>query len=200
MQFREHRYLNLKFLDLWKDSEPRIAELENARKKLLGLKNRRFLMLPILRTMGGNMNIVRITLIVIIVVSYCFFITGCGKEEAPEASEASKPPEAPPEHSGVQLELVTFKWMMDGDTGIVEGEVKNISSNPLNDVFTVVRFLDEDGVEIASAEAGIDSSELAAGETSAFITLAQFEGPEVKDVTLEFKIFGGAVIPHVHRE
>jgi hypothetical protein len=146
------------------------------------------------------MKIVRITLAVMIAVSCGFLGAGCGSGEEPEAADTPAPSGTPPEHSGAQLELSAFKWEKDGEFAIVEGQVKNISSSPLNDVFTMVRFLDKDGVQIAGAEAGIDSSELAPGQTSTFTTLAEFEGPEVKEVTIEFKFFEGAVIPHVSRD
>jgi len=95
----------------------------------------------------------------------------------------------------IKLEVESWTWRTEHGFAIVEGEVKNISEERLNDVEVIVRFYTDDRVFITSASAMIDYQPILSNQTSAFTAYATYN-PEMKSANIEFKELMGTKIYH----
>ncbi len=95
--------------------------------------------------------------------------------------------------SSYQLEMVS--WRCSKETGYVRvnGEVRNISGEPLEDVEVVASFSSADGTLVKSGSALIDFNPLLPGQSSAFEARAE-DDPEVSDCNVAFRKLGGGEI------
>ncbi len=75
----------------------------------------------------------------------------------------------------------------------VNGEVRNISNEPLEDVEVVAGFRSADGRLVKSGSALIDFNPLLPGQSSAFEARAE-DDPEVSDCNVAFRKPGGEEI------
>jgi hypothetical protein len=75
----------------------------------------------------------------------------------------------------------------------VEGQVKNIGSEPLRHVTAVATWYSSDGTFIKSDDAVIDYDPILPGQTSPFKTISS-SNPAMSKFTVEFKeLFGAAI-------
>jgi hypothetical protein len=87
-----------------------------------------------------------------------------------------------------------------GGYHIVEGQVQNISNEPLKNVMAVATWYDEGGHFIKSDDAMIEYNPILAGQTSPFKTMSS-SNPAMAKYTVQFKVlFGGAVPTEDRRE
>ena len=94
---------------------------------------------------------------------------------------------------GPALELVNSSWHEESGYAIFEGQVKNISSSPLENVEAVVSFYDGGGGFITSSDALIDFNPILPGQTSPFKVM-KTENPAMKKAGVEFKhLMGGSI-------
>jgi hypothetical protein len=106
------------------------------------------------------------------------------KEPAGESSAAAPAP---------ALKLMSWHWGKSYDHAITEGQVKNVSSAPLEHVAAVVVFKTKDGTFITSDEALIDYDPLLPGQTSPFKVHTRFN-PAMQTASLDFKrMYGGSI-------
>ena len=106
------------------------------------------------------------------------------------SSEVTKP-SVP---TGPQLELVRYAWQIEYGFAILEGQVRNISSEPLKNVAAVASFYDSNGGFITSSDTLIDYNPILPGQTSPFKVMAT-ENPAMKKARVEFKELLGGTIP-----
>jgi len=93
-----------------------------------------------------------------------------------------------------ELELLALTGYQSGDLYYVEGEVKNISDEPLEWVEAVVSVYDSQGSFLASGRAYIDAStSLQPGQTSPFSVLLLYK-PDMADPKVQF-MSSGRIIP-----
>ncbi len=118
-------------------------------------------------------------------------VYGCGSADVAPRARPSVRAGAP----AIHLELLAFKSTKDGDFGIAEGQVKNVSAAPLQDVVAIVSFMDEQGAVITTAETTIDATTLGAGEVSKFAVMTdQLKNAKLSTASIRFKLFGGAFL------
>ena len=100
----------------------------------------------------------------------------------------AEPPAAP------QLELKGFSWHTEYGYAILEGQVTNVSSQPLKNVTAVASFYDAKGGFITSSEALIEYNPILPGQTSPF-SVGTTENPAMEKAAVDFKDLLGGTIP-----
>ena len=113
------------------------------------------------------------------------------KASAPAAASAPAPPPEPT----FQLTLISSKGYESEGGGyhIVEGQVKNISDQPLKNVTAVSTWFDKDGGFIKSDDAIVEYNPILPGQTSPFKTMSS-TNPAMSKYTVNFKtLFGGTL-------
>jgi hypothetical protein len=93
-----------------------------------------------------------------------------------------------------QLALVAYSWSTESGYAILEGQVKNISSQSLQNVTAVASFYDANGGFITTSDALIDYNPILPGQTSPFKVM-KTENPAMKKANVEFKYLMGGSIP-----
>ena len=96
---------------------------------------------------------------------------------------------------GPSLELVSSNWHTESGYAIFEGQVKNISTAPLENVDAVVTFYDSAGGFITSSDALIDFNPILPGQTSPFKVM-KTENPAMHKAGVAFKHLMGGSIEH----
>jgi len=116
-----------------------------------------------------------------------------GANVAPPAVGSPAPTARPTVPEQPPLELVKFAWRTEYGYAILEGQVKNISSQPLRDVTAVASFYDANGGFITSADTLIAYNPVLPGQTSPFKVMAT-ENPAMHKAGVQFKeLLGGAI-------
>jgi hypothetical protein len=95
--------------------------------------------------------------------------------------------------SSYKLEIVSLRCSKEGGYVRVNGEVRNISSEPLENVEVVASFSSADGTLVKSGSALIDFNPLLPGQSSAFEARAE-DDPEVSNCNYIFRKLGGEEI------
>jgi len=109
-------------------------------------------------------------------------------------------PDPPPPSGAPQLALLssTDNLSSGGTFVTVEGQVKNISSEPLENVVAVVTWFTQAGDFVIFDEALIELRPILSGETSLFRMLTSTD-PTMATFTVSFKEFFGGSIPFEDR-
>lgn len=94
-----------------------------------------------------------------------------------------------------RLELLASNGELGEHYSKVNGQVKNLTAEPFDNIKVVVTWLAADGTFIVSDSALIDYRPLMPGQTSPFSTITS-TNPLMKKYRLEFTTFRGAVIGH----
>jgi hypothetical protein len=92
------------------------------------------------------------------------------------------------------LELVSYSWHIESGLAILEGQVTNISSQPLRRVQVVASFYDADGGFITSETTHIEYDPVLPGQTSPFRAY-QTQNPAMNKAAVAFKHSSGDSIP-----
>jgi len=114
--------------------------------------------------------------------------------QAARATTATTTPTPSPEPTH-QLALISSKGYESDGGGyhIVEGQVKNISNEPLQNVTAVATWFDKDGGFIKSDNAIVEYNPILPGQTSPFKTMSS-TNPAMSKYAVEFKtLFGGTL-------
>ena len=88
---------------------------------------------------------------------------------------------------------------MESGYAIFEGQVKNISSSPLENVDAVVTFYDSAGGFITSSDALIDFNPILPSQTSPFKVM-KTENPAMRKAGVEFRHLMGGPIAYRNAE
>ena len=115
----------------------------------------------------------------------------------PRKPNPSSPKPRPPPKPVVQpakLVLITWAWREESGFAIVEGEVKNVSSENLRNVEAVVGFYTAAGKFITSDSSLLDYNPILPGQTSPFKVMAGYN-PKMHTAKLRFKKMWGGTIP-----
>ncbi len=119
-----------------------------------------------------------------------------GKMIMPTTTSPGSYSSEPSSHTeGPSLELVSSRWYKESGYAIFEGQVKNISSSPLESVEAVATFYDSAGGFITSSDALIDFNPILPGQTSPFKVM-KTENPAMQKAGVEFKHFSGGSIEY----
>jgi hypothetical protein len=92
------------------------------------------------------------------------------------------------------LELLKYTWHIEYGYAILEGQVKNISSEHLRNVNAAASFYDASGGFITSSHTLIDFNPVLPGQTSPFKVMTR-QNPAMKKAGVEFKYLMGGTIP-----
>ncbi len=125
-----------------------------------------------------------------IVVEYGSASRGALGRDRPTTTTAPAPQAVPP------LELLASNGTIGHGYHTVEGQVKNVSSEPLDNVKVVVSWFTKDGTFVKKDDALIDYRPLLPGQTSPFSSMAS-SNPAMTGFRVEFTTFRGAVLEHV---
>jgi hypothetical protein len=91
------------------------------------------------------------------------------------------------------LRLESFSWSISYNYATAEGEVTNVSSEPLKNVQAMGKFYTKDETFITSADAMIDYNPILPGQTSPFKVMAT-HNPAMDTCRISFKeLFGGSI-------
>jgi hypothetical protein len=119
--------------------------------------------------------------------------TSSSSSSSESQSTYTPPSPAPPE--GPKLALLSSSGI-ESETGsyyYIQGQVKNISSEPLKSVMAVGTWLDDSGGFIKSDDALIDYNPILPGQTSPFKVIST-GNPRMSKYRVEFKtLFGGTL-------
>ena len=93
-----------------------------------------------------------------------------------------------------QLEILSSRGYKSSDSYFsVEGQVKNVGSEPLKNVAVVATWFDDHGTFIKTNSALIDTDTILPGQTSPFKTLSR-SNPDMSKFSVEFKRLVGGTI------
>lgn len=95
-----------------------------------------------------------------------------------------------------KLQLLDYSQKREYDYIIVEGQVKNISSEKLENVEAVVEYYDENDNFIKEDSALIEYNPILPGQTSSFKVMGT-DNPEIKRYAVSFKDLMGGKINHI---
>lgn len=113
--------------------------------------------------------------------------TAPARASSPESASSTTP-------SGPSLELVAWNWSTEHGFAKADGQVRNISPKPLENVAAVVTFYDKSDTFITSDDALIDYNPILPGQTSPFSVMAR-HNPAMRKASVEFKhMFGGTIL------
>jgi hypothetical protein len=105
----------------------------------------------------------------------------------PSAGRPSTAPAVPP------LEIQSWRCGAESGYAKVEGEVKNVSAQPLRNVAAVATFRTKDGTFVKSEDSLIDYNPILPGQTSPFKVLTT-HNPSITNCEVGFKhLFGGEI-------
>jgi hypothetical protein len=93
-----------------------------------------------------------------------------------------------------ELELVSYSWHIEYGYAILEGQVRNVSLQPLKNVTAVGSFYDANNGFITSSDALIAYNPVLPGQTSPFKVMAS-QNPAMKKAGVAFKHLMGGSIP-----
>jgi len=119
------------------------------------------------------------------------------KAAAKARAEAAKKERRARQRASAVLELTSFSWRRQRRYAIVEGQVKNISSRPLENVQAVALFHDPQGEFIKSDTSLIEYRPLRPGQSSPFKVMSSWN-PSMKSCRVEFKQLMGGELPTFH--
>ena len=95
--------------------------------------------------------------------------------------------------AGVDLLLKPWSWRHEHGYAIVEGQVKNVSSQSIDNIEAIVEFYTKDGTFITSDSSVIEYRPLLPGQTSPFKVYATWN-PAMGTAKINFKtLFGGLI-------
>jgi len=97
------------------------------------------------------------------------------------------------EDFGPKLVLIDWNWSHQSSFAIVEGQVKNISDQPLDNVKAVVEFYTGDDVFISSDNSLIEYKPLMPGQTSPFKIIESWN-PQMESAKINFTTLYGRQI------
>jgi len=108
------------------------------------------------------------------------------------SSQESSNPEK--KYQGNVLELLDYGCYKEYDYFITEGQVKNISNDPIENVEAIVSAYTKDGKFVKSDSALIEYDPIMPGQISPF-RVGMTDNPQIEKCKVEFKEFWGAEIP-----
>lgn len=100
----------------------------------------------------------------------------------------------PSQEETPKLSLVNYNCYKDNGYTIVEGQVKNISEQPLKSVQVLAEHYSKDGVFITSDTAMVEYDPIMPGQTSPFKAMAR-HNPLMSKCSVSFKHIMGGIIP-----
>jgi hypothetical protein len=131
------------------------------------------------------------------IVAGCFglmFIGWLASHANATPTSASPAPSAAAVPAPPQLEILSSRGYKSSDSYFsVEGQVKNVSSEPLKHVAVVATWFDRNDTFIRTNSALIDHDPILPGQTSPFKTISR-SNPEMSKFSLEFKRLAGGTI------
>ena len=92
------------------------------------------------------------------------------------------------------LQLLDWRWSAEHGYAIVEGRVKNLSKQSLENVAAMATFYTSGGQLITSNDSLIEYNPILPGQTSPFKVMAQYN-PAMKKAGIDFKFLFGRQIP-----
>jgi hypothetical protein len=100
-------------------------------------------------------------------------------------------PVAPPP----PLEVKAWQWTKEYGYYHVTGTVKNLTSQPIDNVQALARFFTKDGTFVKSDDALVEYRPLMPGQESPFKVMSS-ENPMIVSASIEFKQLFGHALPH----
>jgi hypothetical protein len=138
-------------------------------------------------------------LLAIIILIIVLWIVGSISSNRPPISTALSVSPRATEDLEPKLELVKSNWHTEYGYAIYDGQVRNITTEPLKNVTAVVSFYDKQQNFITSSEAIIQFNPILPNQKSPFKVM-QTENPAMKLANVEFKYLMGGTIPHKEPE
>lgn len=114
------------------------------------------------------------------------------REELRQRSEAQAK-QAAEAAAGPVLKVLAFNWKEDHGYLIMEGLVKNTSSEPLKDVQAVAIYSDEDGTFVKSEDALVEYNPILPDQSSPFKVTTKND-PAIQHARPEFKTISGTTL------
>jgi len=145
---------------------------------------------PLLQRNVGCGTIVLVIAGLIILANVVRVMQGPTSHSSNSGGDSAAPPPAP---TSPPLELLSFNCGKEYGYVQVEGEVKNISSDPMKNVEAVGGFRDRDGKLVTSSDALISYNRILPGQTSPFKAM-HTDNPAITSCTVSFKGLFGAEI------
>lgn len=116
------------------------------------------------------------------------------KRASAEELKATQARDRQRRRASAKLEVLKWSWHTQYDYAIAEGQVRNISTEPLRNIEAVVIFKTRGGDFITSGSALIDYNPILPGQTSPFKVMAT-HNPAMDKASLEFKELMGGQVP-----
>lgn len=127
------------------------------------------------------------------------WMLACGGSAPPTSAAGTRAASAPTEPSTPPLELLSARTNRSSDSYIrLEGQVKNVSSGPLERVAVVVTWYAKDETMVTSDSAVIEYDPILAGQTSPFTTITRWN-PAISTYRVEFKRLGRGTIEYTDK-
>ena len=113
------------------------------------------------------------------------------------AARPERPATAPPPRPAAPLALLSSRGYQSDGGGyyIVEGQIRNETSEPIRSIVAVATWYDKGDTFITTDDALIDFNPLLPGQTSSFKTMSR-ANPEMSKFSVAFKAFSGRLLPH----
>lgn len=136
-------------------------------------------------------------LVIGVVVLLVVCLGAVSKTTTPSYTPPGTASQTPGSSAGIEsepkLERLAFSWHEESDFAICDGQVKNISSEPLSDVEAVVTFKDNKGGFITSEDAFVKYNPILPGQISPYEVMATWN-PAMHSASVEFKTLMGGTI------
>jgi hypothetical protein len=135
-----------------------------------------------------------VVLIVLAAIIGIIYVTSPQNQNQFETREAVIPgPVQPAAPSETILELIDWHWREEYGYARLDGQVKNISTERMENVMAVAVFKTKSGDLIISSDALINYNPIMPGQTSPFSVMARWN-PEMDGASLDFRqLMGGAI-------
>jgi hypothetical protein len=153
---------------------------------------------PVTKKEKKRSSVAKGCLIIFLAGTGLYVISSLVPGEKPKRLDTSPAP-TQPIPTGPQLELVKFTWHTEYGYAVLEGQVSNISEEPLKNVAAVASFYDSNGGFVTSSDSLIDYNPILPGQTSPFKVMTT-ENPSMKKALVEFKELLGGTIPFRRKE
>jgi len=129
--------------------------------------------------------------LMLLFIGFCVYSMN---QETTTPSTTQQPAQPPvPQQPKLALLSASGYETEGGGFFVVEGQVKNVSDEPLENVAVVATWFTQDDTFITSDDAIIDYNPILPGQTSPFKTMSR-SNPAMSKYTLDFKeLFGGTI-------